>query len=404
MEVLKNLFKQNFRIIYEEHDIAYELNGNIRIVDEDEVDDTFYTFGIIPAKHCVMYSLILPAAAEENLEDVVKDFVSQKEPSDIPLKYDYAFIKEKGKLKVLISVLKMDDYKKYKENFYSVSRQLSGILPYQVLMVAEAINAAIFEGIVVYKIDGIIYAMYIKNSFPLAFLKVRELKGVSIEQVVERFKSSERIEDDITVYYMGSCFQDMEKSEHKVIIKEDINLIESFHFLIATKVIPIVNHLPPKERKVIRRWWKYALFGIVVLGVLIYSLSFLSSYLSLKREVAGLQYNFNARKKQAIELRKRLGNVDELQGKANYFRQLEKNKKKMLILLEELTKKVPKDAYLTRVSINERGDLEINGKAKDVFKLIKSLNSSRYFKSVEKKSSRDAGEYTIFIIRGKIVY
>ncbi len=404
MEFLEKIFKKKFRILYKDIDIAFQKNASIIPVEDEDVDDTFYTFGFVPVEYTVMYSLVLPAVAEERVDEIVKDFISSNEPSDINLKIDYAFVKEKGKLKVLIGVLKEEDYQKLRGEFYEISRTLSGILPYQLILIAYALKNGVKDGLAVFKKDGYILGFLLRNGFPVSFLKVKERESIKTETVVNRFLSSERVEDDFKTFYFGSDFEDLEESENTVIVRNGFNLAEAFSFLIDSKSIPVVNFLPVKERKVIRRWWRYIVAAIVILGLLGYSGMFLKDYFSLRKEVNELKANFEVKKKQALKLRKKLGDFDKFKSMVSYFNNLDKNKRKMLVLLEELTRKIPKDAYLTRVSITDKGTIEINGKAKDVYAVVKALNNSKYFKNVEKKSSRQSGDYTIFIIGGKVVY
>ncbi len=402
MEFLEKLFKKRFRVIYQDVDVAFEKNKEINFVDEEDVDDTFYTFGLIPVKNTVMYSLILPAAAEENLKEIVENFVAEKEPSDVSLKIDFSFVKDKGKLKVLIGVIKEEDYRFFREEFYKKSHTLSGIIPYQMLLIAQAIQNGVKEGVAVFKQDDYLLAFVMKNGFPVSFLKYKGT--LNHFKVVERFVSAERLPEDTEVCFFGDFDKEEGLPENYKFVKGQINLVSAFEYVVSSKNLPQVNFLPVKERKVIRRWWRYIAAAIVIVAVLFYGGSFLKDYFKLRNEVKILRENFNAKKKQAMELRKKTGNLDELKEKVSYFKKLEKEKRKMLLLLEELTRKIPQTAYLTRVNINQRGDIELNGKAKDVYAVVKALNNSKYFKNVEKKSSRESGDYTIFIIRGKVVY
>ncbi len=403
MEFLEKFFKKKFRLIYKDIDIAFEKNASISFIDNEEVDDTFYTFGFVPVEYSVMYSLILPAAAEEHVEDIVKNFVKENEPSDVDLKVDYSFIKEKGKLKVLIGVIKRENYEELRTEFYNYTHTLSGIIPYQMILIAHALKNGVNNGLAVFKKDGFILGFLLKDGFPVSFLKVKDRKELNVEIIVSRFLSSERVDEETKVYFFGKEFNEL-NCENCEKSSQDINFVEAFCYLIDLKNIPLINYLPPKERKVIRRWWRYIIAAILILGCVIYSGMFLKDYFSLKSEVSSLKSNFESKKKLALTLRKKAGNIEELQEMVGYFKKVEKDKKKILILLEELTRRIPKSAYVTRVSINNRGDIELNGKAKDVYAVVKSLNNSRYFKNVEKKSSRESGDYTIFIIRGKVVY
>ncbi|BBB32974.1 hypothetical protein TTHT_1466 [Thermotomaculum hydrothermale] len=403
MEFLEKLIKKRFRLIYKDIDIAFKKDNTVSFVDEDEVDDTFYTFGFVPVEYSVMYSLILPAAAEEHVDEIVKNFVKENEPSDVELKIDYSFVKEKGKLKVLIGVLKSKDYEELRTHFYNHTHTLSGIIPYQMILISHALKNQVKDGLAIFKRDGYILGFLFKDGFPVSFLKVKDREGINVETIANRFLSSERVEEETKIYFFGKEFEGKE-CDNCVFLEKEINFADDFCFLIDSKTLPIVNYLPPKERKVIRRWWRYIIASIIIVACVIYSGMFLKDYFTLRKEVNGLKSNFEAKKKIALELRKKAGNIEELKTMVNYFTKIEKEKKKILILLEELTRKIPKDAYLTRISINFRGELELNGKAKDVYAVVKALNNSKYFRNVEKKSSRESGDYTIFIIRGKVVY
>ncbi len=403
MEFLEKIFKKRFRLIYNDIDVAFEKNSSISFVDEEDVDDTFYTFGLVPVEHSVMYSLTLPAAAEEHIEDIVLNFVKENEPAEIDLKIDFSFIKEKGKLKVLIGVLKTNDYEQLRTGFYNFTHTLSGIIPFQMLLIAHALDNGVKNGLAVFKQDDYIIGFLLKNGFPVSFLKVKDRKGLDVLNIAKRFLSSERLDEETKIYFFGKDFE-IEDCEQCVLIGKELDIVKTFCYLIDLKTLPLVNYLPFKERKVIRRWWRYIIATFIFVACLVYSVMFLRDYSSLKKEVDSLRSNFKAKKKLALELRKKAGDIESLKSMVNYFESVEKNKKKILVLLEELTRRIPKSAYLTRININNRGEIELNGKAKDVYAVVKALNNSKYFSKVEKKSSRESGDYTIFIIRGKVVY
>ena len=406
MDILSDFFSKAFRLISDQLDEYFIVKkGEIQPVSvEDETENQFDTFFLVPSEDVILYSLKLPAQVEENLNDVIRAFVLEKEPVREGIKIDIAYTKEKGQLKVLTSVIHETRYQEIRKQAAGKASELSGILPMQILFLAHALREGVDRGLVLFQDETSTLGAYLENGFPVSFLKCRS--GCPLSQTVSRFLSGLRAPEDTPITFFGEI-PGMEESfpdaDKRSVPESPASLLLA---VLKGKAIPIANLLPVKERKVHRKLWRYVGIAILVVVIGVYGTSLIRDYLGLRSEVNVLQQNYDVKKKQAMKLVKKVDERDKLKEQVQFYRKINRQKKKICTVLQELTNMTPLDSYATSINIRRNGSFDFNGKSRDMYTLIRKLDESKYFTEVEKSgSSKEMSDgYTAFLIRGKVAY
>ncbi len=404
MDLLTNFFPKAFRLVSEQRDEYFIVKkGEINQVSaEDEQETQFDTFFLVPSGDVILYSLKLPVQVEENLQQLVRSYVLEKEPVREGIKIDIAYTRERGQLKVLASVIRESSYEEIRKYAAGKTPELSGILPMQNLLFAYAIRDGVENGLVLFRDGDTILGAYLEDGFPVSFLKCRA--DCPIARVVSRFLSGLRAPDDVPITIFDA-FPELEAAFPAVRRREipDSPAVMLLA-LLKGKALPVVNLLPLKERKVHRKLWRYVGIAVIILVVGIYGASVIRDYVHLRNEVNSLQENYNVKKKEAMRLVKKVDERDRLKEQVLFYRKIRKQKKKIVSVLKELTNVTPLDSYATSINIRRNNSFDFNGKSKDMYTLIRKLDESKYFTAVQKSgSSKEMSDgYTAFLIRGKI--
>jgi hypothetical protein len=402
------LMTKNFRIIQESKELLYSVKRDeTKLLSNDEETDTdFSNYFLIDAKNVIIYTMVLPLQVEENLKSVVHSFATEKVPMASDYKIDYAYIKDKGKLKIFISVIKQEKYDEIRAICKEKVEKLSGIIPEQILYYAFAVQKGIKNGLCLFSNGNSKICFFIENGFPLNFVKIKQ--ETSIISFLSRFASS--IRKDFEVCEKHFFGQPEEIEEDLSMFKQytsDFSLPEILLFFEKSKQIPNLNLLPIKERAVDRKIWKYIFITAGLLLSIYYLVQFAGDYRELKKEVEKYEIKLKKEKVAAMQLSKLLDEADTLQEEVNFLKKYEKQKKKVLLALSEITRLAPDDTYATSIKVNDRNNqVEITGKSKNVYELQRSLSKSKYLKELKKPGTvrKDKGGYDTFVMRGKIVF
>lgn len=402
------LVTKNIQILKDDNDFYYKIGreGAIELKSDEISDVDFDTYFISNSKDTVIYTMVLPIQVEENLKTVINSFVSEKVPSDNDYKVDYSYIKDKGKLKILISVLKQEKYDEIRNFSYGKADKLSGIFPIQVLFYMFAMQKGIKEGLCVFQENGSCVCFYVENGFPLNFVRVKS-NGDFIASITRIVSSLRKNFDECKKHFFG-CEEDME-CDLSMFSKytEGFSIADTIVVFEKSKQIPNLNLLPVKERKVNRKIWKYIFMTAGLLVSLFYVFQFAGDYRNLKSELSRIEIKLKKEKVSAMQLGKTEDEIDKLQTNLNFLLKYEKQKKKVLLALSEITALSPDDTYATSIKINDNNDeIEITGKSKNVYELQRSLSKSKYIKEVTKPGTvrKDKDGYDTFVMRGNIVF
>lgn len=402
MDIL-NLVPKAFRLIQDETDQRFVVKrGTLTFHGEDEGDARPDTYVTVATGDVVLMSLVLPAQVEDNLSDMVRSFVMEREPVAEGTQVDFGYIKEKGRLKILASIIREDRYNQIREAVAEKTSELSGIVPRQNLYVMHALSSGIKEGLCLFREDDLIVGVYLKDAFPVAFLKTRQDRNPAV--AIQRFLSAQRSDERVPVRLFGDLDELAEALPVQTTTAPAADLPEALSRLTSSRQMPMVNLLPVRERKVHRKLWRYIAGAVVILVLLGHGVLEVRDYLALRSEVNSLQETYDGKREEAMALRKKMDERDELRDKAQFYNRVTKQKTRIMNVLDELSRISPSDSYATSITIRSSGQLDFNGKSKDMFQLIRNLNESKMFSEVEKQGSSKQGSdgYTAFLVRGKI--
>ncbi len=404
MDILSDWVPKSIRLIGENTDERFVVKrGNMTAIADDESDAQLDTYYLIPSRDAVLYALILPAQVEDNLDDVVRSFVLEREPVREGIRVDHAHVKEKGRLKVLACVVREDRYDQVRRSAADRASELSGIIPAQLPLLMHALQEGFRDGLCLFQDDDLLIGFYLKDGFPLAFLKSRGDRDPVT--AVRQFLAVQRAPESVPIAMFGEIDGIGENWPEAVTKPAPDSLRWAMARLVTSRQLPVLNLLPMRERKVHRKLWRYVAMAVAVIVLLVHAGLEIQDYRELRREVNSLQENYDVRRKEAMALRKELNELDELRKKENFFSRQTAQKTFVLRVLNELSRLAPNDTYATSITIRDSGYLDFNGKSKDMYRLIRNLNESELFEQVEKKGSSKQGSdgYTAFLVRGTIV-
>ena len=170
-----------------------------------------------------------------------------------------------------------------------------------------------------------------------------------------------------------------------------------------------INLLPGKKKPLILP--HVLIYGIIGTFVLIIVLVVFSVYLNKK--VSAMQSDISVKEQKLNELKETLQEVanyerdnQEFREKARIIEQLKKNQIAPLILLDEVSEKLPKGVWLTRLTDNG-GLISIEGYAHSNYDLvgyIQSLKGSDHLENVMLTESRQAEVEGISVYKFKLSF
>lgn len=170
-----------------------------------------------------------------------------------------------------------------------------------------------------------------------------------------------------------------------------------------------INLLPGKKKPLILP--HVLIYGIIGTFVLIIVMVVFGVYLNKK--VSAMQSDISVKEQKLNELKETLIEVanyekdnQEFREKARIIEQLKKNQIAPLILLDEVSEKLPKGVWLTRLTDN-RGLISIEGYAHSNYDLvgyIQSLKGSDHLENVMLTESRQAEIEGISVYKFKLSF
>jgi Tfp pilus assembly protein PilN len=247
----------------------------------------------------------------------------------------------------------------------------------------EALNAVIETEVVrdatfVYKGPRRHYILGLKNARPVS---IRTAATVSdVEKVLERIPEA-LIRD---IYSAGT--EDLVGLEKFGIKKVKFSLPELLA-VSALKKREIVLDFKPEEfagKKF--NYYPYALVSLCVLSLLLFfSISLLSYY----KDYSALK-DVNTRieliRATASELLQTQKELEAIENKKRFLNNFQKTRNRHIEILRSLSIILPENSWLTNFSSDEKGKVEIKGRARRTATLIGPLERSEMFKSVELSS------------------
>ena len=365
----------------------------------------------ISGKGVILHLANVPSMGPEEIKDVIRNgaskymaFAGNEILTDF---YPLQKVSEEGnkKLKVLSAIAKKEIIDSYLETI-----KLAGLNLYAIDTCSLSLARAVFfkESLS----DGIVILAAVEHDSATLFIfedgKIHYLHNVdAISELDSEIES-------ITAY----CKSEFgESAEIKKIISTDLKNISIAKglFLRETKQaeFPIKMNLLPLEEIRVKEFNRQVFLFTKALGVLAAILLFYFFFLRFQtwvtfRNIAAIQKALN-KPNPALE---ELLDIERM----NTLYNLEvKNQEKIILkakgedasrILREIKRIIPKDAYLSSLSSNEKGVVTFTGEAADqnaVFDFVRSLKGSRLFRDVklEESKAKDDGDdaRTYFVIK-----
>lgn len=373
----------------------------------------------LPRDEAVIRYLELPLEVEENLDEVVRFQVEKFEPAeDKGSYYDYLVVKRaQEKRKILLQLLmvpreRIDEYLSlFRElDLYPAAVRLSGVGRYALFSVHKDGFPKTDPYLVLdihtdaVEIGMLTASRFLSEKIPLS---PAELTFERIIQEVDVFLSRIKLESEglSKIYLTGpgrenfleefrSRFIDCELLTGKVSLKQksssrlDLDQLAGAVGLAMSGMSRLGAtrfNLIPAEKRVIGE--RPSLIPTALLaGLLVMMGGFVGirEYVQNRSLVDQVDQELQQRQsqvEQALALREQ---VQQSRLQLAELQDLMKGRQKVLMVLKELTEKIPEDAFLQNVNIQGE-KVSITGHAASASALLPVLLNSRYFRSVENR-------------------
>jgi hypothetical protein len=228
--------------------------------------------------------------------------------------------------------------------------------------------------IFVYPEDGIYCIAGVKNSAPEILRTVRGEKAAGLE--LERLQAAFGKGIYVSGAKDASVFERMNTKGIALSVPNAIAMS-------ALKRRPIKMDFRPGEMVEPKKQYHSA--ALWALGVFSVFLLFLTPAYSYFREYRMLEFIDNRIeeiKKTSRELLVLRRNLEEVKKKKAFLLKFQEEKNASISFLSEISKVLPPNAWLTALSIDEKGVIELNGFAQRAADIIEPLEKSPFFKNV----------------------
>ena len=374
----------------------------------------------LPRDEAVTRYIELPLEVEENLDQVVQLQLEKFEPSEEERSYhDYVVVqKDQDQRKIRLQLIMVP--RGLLDEYLSIFRELklsptavrfSSVGMYQLFSVHE-------EGFpgknpyLVLKIDSDSVEMAIVTgssgfSSTKVFVSPEDLSPERLVREVGTFLAQTGLATDglARIYLTGPCgeqfleefrmrFEDCEPLVRKVRLKRKNSSTSNLDPLVSAIGLAISRlarsqhtrfNLIPKEQRVVGERPSLVptilLAGLLaIMGVLLGAREFFQTQ-ELIEQLQGESERRRPEVDRSFALREQ---IQQQQAELDELRNLMKGRQKALMVLKELTEKIPNDAFLQ--NLNVQGErINITGYADSASTLLPVLLSSKYFKSVESR-------------------
>ena len=374
----------------------------------------------LPREEAVIRYIDLPLEVEENLDQVVQFQLEKFEPSEEGGSYhDYVVVqKDAGKRKIrlqLIMVPKglLDEYLRifHELNLYPTAVRFSSVGMYQLFSIHE-------EGFpgkspyLVLNIDSDSLEMAILTDSSgfcssKVFVSPEDLSSERIVREVDVFLTQTGLaaEGLAKIYLTGPGgelfleefrrrFEDCEPLAGKIKLKRKSSFSSNLDPLLGAVGLAVSGltrsrhtrfNLIPKEKRVIGE--RPSLVPTILLAGLLVIMGVTLGYRghsqtqSLISQLEAKSEKMQPQVNRSIALRQQ---VQQRQTELDELRELMKGRQRALMVLKELTEKLPDNAFLA--NLNVQGErVSITGHADSASTLLPVLLNSKYFKSVESR-------------------
>ncbi len=161
----------------------------------------------------------------------------------------------------------------------------------------------------------------------------------------------------------------------------------NFPYLAAASAIrkrPVsLDFVPPEYAAPKKDYYPYAFAALAALSVLIFFLTSALSYYKDRSALRQISSRIEEIKDASKEFAASKKELETLDGKISFLLEFSNRKNHKIRVLTELSRVLPKDAYLTSVSADEKGKVEIEGFARRAADIVGPLEDSPLFEAVE---------------------
>ena len=139
--------------------------------------------------------------------------------------------------------------------------------------------------------------------------------------------------------------------------------------------------LPPELKSRPNRWYKALNIGLAGLLLILLTLAFALPVVRYNQTIQALEDEANQARKAALRANKIKQALQQLRRQARFVLDKKKAAPPMIIVLEELSQRLPSDTWLTGFQYRD-GKVNIDGKSPAASKLVELLEKSPYLKNV----------------------
>jgi Tfp pilus assembly protein PilN len=314
-------------------------------------------------RHALQFEMekYLPLSPEEYIFDFITVETTASGSTNL------VFSVKKDRLRWITECVKNEDLK-------LLGVKCSGIETLNAIIETEAVRDAAF----IYKGPKRHYVLGLKNALPMSIKTAASVSDV--EAALERLPVT--FGKDIYATEM----EDISGLERFNIKKVDFFMPELLAVSALKKREIALDFVPEELAAMKLNYYPYALVSLCVLSVLFFFstslLSYYKDYSALKKVNARIE-RIQATASELLQTKKELEAIED---KRLLLLNFQKKRNRHIEIIRHLSSILPKDAWLTSFSSDEKGTVEIQGRARRTASIISPLEKSEMFKDVELSS------------------
>jgi hypothetical protein len=250
----------------------------------------------------------------------------------------------------------------------------SGIETLNAVIETEVVRDATF----IYKGSRRHYILGLKNARPISIKTAAAISDV--EKVLERLP--EALKKDI--YAAG--MKDLVGLESFDIKKVTFSLPELLAISALKKREIVLNFMPEELAGKKFNYYPYALVSLCSLSLLLFFSTSLLSYYKDYSALKEVDTRIEQIRATASELLQTQKELEAIENKKQFLNNFQSTRNRHIEILRRLSTILPANSWLTSFSSDEKGKVEIKGRARRTATLIGPLEKSDIFKNVELSS------------------
>lgn len=244
----------------------------------------------------------------------------------------------------------------------------------------EGVNAfiaasRITDAVFIYAEEGVYHVVVLKDQMPVQFRTI--LKGKAALDELEGFLSPFTCAKYISGIYDSGIAERIDANTCSISIADAVAQSALRKRRFELNFVP-AEFLPEKKD-----YYPYMIGTLAALSVLMFFFTAIYSYYKDYSALAAVEKKIGqvkAKTTGSLETKKKIEFVGE---KKKFLSDFRAKKNINIKVLSELSKILPKDVWLTGVSVDEKGKVEIEGFARRAANIVEPLNKSKLFRRIE---------------------